>query len=260
MTKIPLMEAQHLAKSFAIEGGLLKRTLGYVHAVQDVSFSIAPGETMAIVGGSGCGKTTIAKMVASLLSPNQGRLLWEGVPLTTLSRVERARHIQMIFQDPFASLNPKLSVGVQLGEALRIATGVVDVRKRAAELLESVGIEPDALVHYPFQFSGGQRQRIAIARALAPGPALLIADEPLSALDVSVQAQILDLFTRLKKSLGLTILFITHDLVVASLQADRVIVLQDGRIVEEGPADETLRHPQHLYTRALLDAVPSVPV
>ncbi|HVO33766.1 MAG TPA: ATP-binding cassette domain-containing protein [Elusimicrobiota bacterium] len=260
-----LLEIQHLSKSFAIEGGIFRRTIGAVQAVQNVSFHIDPGETLALVGGSGCGKSTIAKLIAGLVIPDAGTLLWNGQSMMGWNRRERARHIQMIFQDPFASLNPKLSVGMQLEEGVKLGWGIAgpaheSPKTESIRLLEMAGLSADAMHHYPFQFSGGQRQRIAIARALALRPPLLIADEPLSALDVSVQAQILALFKELKASLNLTLLFITHDLVVASTQADRVVVLQDGRIVEEGQPDDALEHPRHPYTRALVEAVPPIPV
>jgi ABC-type glutathione transport system ATPase component len=268
-----------------------------VEAVKRVTFQIERGEVLSVVGGSGCGKSTLAKMIAGILDPDEGDILWEGRPLAGFSRQHRARLIQMVFQDPYASLNPKLSVGTQLREVLRMvdpppATAGDDVRGIAAgddvrgiaagddvrkgpsspsvpvgdpsfdpvvRLLESVGLSSDCLTHYPFQFSGGQRQRIAIARALAMNPQLLIADEPLSALDVTTQAQILDLLERLKGAQNLTLLFITHDLAVAAQVADRMIVLKDGEIVEEGPTSSVIRSPRHPYTQALLNAVPVMP-
>ena len=290
MTK--LLEIQQVSKRFPIEGGVFRTAVGFVQALQNVSLSIERGETLALVGGSGCGKSTLARIIAGLMVQDSGELLWEGTALSNLSRIDRARRIQMVFQDPYASLNPKLSIGTQLQEVLLssfrrkdvavtpVKTGAQsiekfwipafagmtalgfrrgDVKKRSVALLESVGLSSDALLHYPFQFSGGQRQRIAIARALAMGPQLLIADEPLSALDVTTQAQMLALFGQLKASLGLTLLFITHDLAVAEEFADRVVVLRDGWVVEDGPASVVLRTPQHPYTRALLDAIPKVP-
>jgi ABC-type glutathione transport system ATPase component len=222
----------------------------------DVSFALEKSEILAIVGGSGCGKSTLAKILTGLLSSDAGEILWEGRALTDFSRLERARKIQMIFQDPYASLNPKLTVGSQIREVLRLMGASSE---QAVTLLESVGLHADVLNHYPFQFSGGQRQRVAIARALAMNPELLVADEPLSALDVTTQAQILDLLTRLKASRNLTVLFITHDLAVASQVADRIIVLHEGAIVEEGTASAVLGSPRHPYTQALLNAVPATP-
>ena len=259
-----LLEIQNLSKTFAIEGGVFRRTVGEVRALRGVSLRIETGETLALVGGSGCGKSTLAKTIAGLLELDAGDVLWEGRPLSLCTRQERAHLIQMIFQDPYASLNPKLSVGTQLTEVVRLGSDPAvskgsDPGSRCTELLESVGLSADALSHYPFQFSGGQRQRIAIARALALQPRLLIADEPLSALDVTIQAQILALFKRLKSTFGLTFLFITHDLAVAANFADRIVVLKDGEVVEEGTPATTLVSPKHSYTQALLAAVPRVP-
>lgn len=272
-----LLEAQHVTKSFPIEGGLLRHVVGRVQALRDVSVEIREGEVLALVGGSGSGKSTLAKIIVGLLEVDEGALFWEGRPLKGLSPLERAHRIQMVFQDPFASLNPKLSVGTQLHEVVRIAqrpslTPTLSLEGRgqgrpqgeqrvrdAAELLESVGLSADALRHYPFQFSGGQRQRIAIARALAMSPRLLVADEPLSSLDVTTQAKMLELFRDLKRSYGLTILLITHDLAVAHEFAERVVVLQEGKVVEEGIAPIVLKTPKHPYTKALLEAVPKIP-
>jgi ABC-type glutathione transport system ATPase component len=294
-----LLEGRNLFKTFSVEGGVLRRRIGSVQALKNVSFQVQKGETLAVVGGSGCGKTTLAKLIAGLLPLDAGQLLWEGAPLENLSRLERAHRIQMVFQDPFASLNPKLSIGTQIAEVVRTTAVIAsepaselekhgergnlsrferlrlprpglpleklearprnDIHRQCIALMESVGLGEDALDHYPFQFSGGQRQRIAIARALAMRPALLIADEPLSALDVTVQAQMLELFRRLKSDYALTLLFITHDLAVVQDFADRVIVLHDGAVAEEGLARELLSRPQTPYTRALLEAVPRLP-
>jgi oligopeptide transport system ATP-binding protein len=251
------LEVKQLFKTFPIEEGLFRRKIGMVQALRDVSFTISTKETLAVVGGSGCGKSTLARIIAGLLTPDQGTLLWDGQPLDALSRLERAMRIQMIFQDPFASLNPKLSVGTQLAEVVRLAPE--SAPGRCAELLEAVGLPTDALNHYPFQFSGGQRQRFAIARALAMQPKLLIADEPLSALDVTIQAQILALLTKLKADYGLTILFITHDLAIVDSFADRVLVLQEGRVVEEAAPHALLQKPRHPYTKALVAAIPKIP-
>jgi ABC-type glutathione transport system ATPase component len=253
-----LLEIQHVSRRFPIEGGIFRTSVGFVQAIQDVSLSIEKGETLALVGGSGCGKSTLARMITGLIAADEGEVLWNGQRLAAFSPLERAHRIQMIFQDPYASLNPKLSVGTQLQEVVRLREKQ-SATSRCIELVNSVGLPADVLSHYPFQFSGGQRQRIAIARALAMKPELLIADEPLSALDVTTQAQMLTLFGQLKASLGLTLLFITHDLAVAEEFADRVVVLRDGQVVEEGPAAVVLRTPKHPYTLALLEAVPKVP-
>jgi ABC-type glutathione transport system ATPase component len=279
-----MLDIRHLFKSYPVEGGLLRRRVASVLALRDVSLTLNKSETLAIVGGSGCGKSTLARIIAGLLAPDSGEVLWEGTALSGLSRIDRARRIQMIFQDPYASLNPKLSVGTQLAEVVRLVSSPLvgedeggggskkarnppsqpsptrgeGVLKRCIELLNAVGLPADVLPHYPFQFSGGQRQHIAIARALAMEPELLIADEPLSALDVTTQARMLALFGQLKASLGLTLLFITHDLAVAEEFADRVVVLHDGQVVEEGPAAIVLRTPKRPYTLALLEAVPKV--
>ena len=260
----PLLEVRQLSKTFPIEGGVFRRRLGSVQALKNISFQIAPVETLALVGGSGSGKSTLARVVAGLLTADTGTLLWQGQSMEAWTRLERAHRIQMIFQDPFASLNPKLSVGTQLGEVVQLAAEStskvqkLNHREQCVQLLEAVGLSGEALGHYPFQFSGGQRQRIAIARALAMRPALLIADEPLSALDVTIQAHILKLLKTLKTMYSLTILFISHDLAVVDDFADRVVVLEEGSMVEEGPAGILLSKPQHPYTRALLDAVPRI--
>ncbi|OGR90165.1 MAG: hypothetical protein A2992_01405 [Elusimicrobia bacterium RIFCSPLOWO2_01_FULL_59_12] len=255
-----LLEGRGLSKAFPIEGGVFRHQVGSVQALRDVSFRISKGETLAVVGGSGCGKSTLARIISGLLPPDAGTLQWDGQSMAGWRRLDRARRIQMIFQDPFASLNPKLSIGTQLREVVRLAGATAaEERGRCEQLLKSVGLSGDALSHYPFQFSGGQRQRIAIARALAMKPALLIADEPLSALDVTIQAHILELLKELKKTYALTVLFISHDLAVVDSFADRVIVLQNGGVVEEGPVDTLLSCPRHAHTRALLDAVPRIP-
>ena len=270
-----LLEVRNVSKTFPIEGGVFRRRVGEVRALKEVSFDLNAGESLALVGGSGSGKSTLAKILSGLLRADAGALLWEGQPLESFSRRERACRIQMIFQDPYASLNPKLSVGTQLGEVVRLAQRerpsdkatqrssnlrtTQSLGRSVAELLEEVGLSADALSHYPFQFSGGQRQRIAIARALAMNPKLLIADEPLSSLDVTTQAQILDLFAQLGKSQRLTFLFITHDLAVANAFSDRIVVLKEGRVVEEGATRTVLGRPRDPYTQALLEAVPKIP-
>jgi peptide/nickel transport system ATP-binding protein len=250
-----LLDIKEVSKSFPIYSGVIRQTTGSVTALERVSLQVHRGEKLAIVGGSGCGKSTLAKVVCGLLRQDSGTVLWEGKSLDLLSRKERACRVQMVFQDPYASLNPKLSIGTQLEEVLRLSAS----GERPEALLESVGLSADLLTHYPFQFSGGQRQRIAIARALAIRPKLLIADEPLSALDVTTQAQILDLLRGLQKSLDLTLLLITHDLAVADTFADRIAVLQGGRVLEEGRTQDVLRSPRQAYTKALVAAVPKIP-
>ncbi len=252
-----MLDIQHVFKAFPVEGGVLRRVVGNVQALHDVSFRVDSESVVGLVGGSGSGKSTLAKIIAGLLDEDSGRILWDNRSLAKDSRVMRAQNIQMIFQDPYASLNPKLSIQTQLNEVLRCSPK--GSARTPSDLLQSVGLSTDMLSHYPFQFSGGQRQRVAIARALAMNPKLLIADEPLSALDVTTQAQILELFVQLRQSHHLTFLFITHDLAVARQFADRVVVLQDGQVVEEGAASVVLGNPHHAYTRALLDAVPRIP-
>ena len=234
------LEIQRISKRFPIEGGILRRAVGFVQALDQVSLSMDKGETVGIVGGSGCGKSTLARLIMGLITPDDGEVLWNGQSVAAFSPLERAKRVQMIFQDPYASLNPKLSIGTQLQDVVRL-TQTQNVESRCIELMDTIGLSADVLSHYPFQFSGGQRQRIAIARALAMKPELLIADEPLSSLDVTTQAQVLDLFGKLRTSYGLSFLFITHDLAVAYQFASRVIVLQEGRIVEEGVTTAVLR-------------------
>jgi len=250
---------------FPIRKGLLKRTVGYVKAVDDVSFSIRAGRTLALVGESGSGKTTVGKAVLQLLRNTariSGTAQLEGQPLETLNgealRTAR-RAAQIVFQDPFASLNPRMRVNEILEEgvaSLRPDVAPQERTERVAALLEKVGLRRDALTRYPHEFSGGQRQRLAIARALAVEPRLIVADEPTSALDVSVQAQILNLLKQLQQELGVAYLFITHNFGVVEYLAHDIAVMRDGKLVEAGPAEQLLSHPQHEYTRALLAAVP----
>jgi len=252
------LEIKDLKTHFPVEHGVIfRKRIGEVRAVDGVSLSLEQGEILGLVGESGCGKSTLGRTILQLIPPTSGTVVLAGKNLAALKggELREARaHFQMIFQDPYASLNPKLSIGTQLEEVLRGTE-----RKNPAELLAAVGLPLDTLSHYPFQFSGGQRQRIAIARALAMQPELLIADEPLSALDVTTQAQILELFNQLKKTYQLTFLFITHDLVVANAFSDRILVLKDGRKVEEGETRSLLENPKDPYTQALLAAVPRLP-
>jgi oligopeptide transport system ATP-binding protein len=246
---------------FPIRRGVLRRTVGAVRAVDGVSFDIRAGETLGLVGESGSGKSTTGRAILQLEPPTAGKVTFEGVELTTLApeALRRTRrHMQMIFQDPYASLNPRMSVGRALREPLDIH-GVGDARERGArvaELLERVGLSPDLSSRFPHEFSGGQRQRIGIARALATSPKLVVADEPISALDVSIQAQIVNLLGELKEQLGLTYLFIAHDLAMVRHISDRVAVMYLGRIVELADRDAVFERPLHPYTKALISAIP----
>ncbi|MEM6531925.1 MAG: oligopeptide/dipeptide ABC transporter ATP-binding protein [Myxococcota bacterium] len=252
------LEVRRLEKAFPVERGLFRRTVGSVHAVRDLTFSVGRGKTFAVVGESGCGKTTLARLILRLLEPDRGEIALGGEALTTLQgeALRRTRRrVQMVFQDPVSSLNPRLTVEQTLSGPMR-AHGISDHRARARALLEQVGLAPHHLGRYPHEFSGGQRQRIAIARAIAVGPELLVADEPVSALDVSIQAQILNLFLELQASMSLTYVFIAHDLSVVRHLANRVAVMYLGRIVEVGARDAIFDAPAHPYTRSLLSAVP----
>ncbi len=264
MNATPLLETRNLVKHFPVKGpGLFAATRGTVRAVDGVDLAVHPGETVALVGESGCGKTTVARAAALLQRPTTGSVRFAGRELTGLGK--RAlrplrRRIQMVFQDPFASLNPRLPVGAIIAEPL-VIHGIGDGaerRQRVARLARSVGLDPGDMDRYPHQFSGGQRQRIAIARALAPEPEMIIADEPVSALDVSIQSQVLNLLKDLQETHGLAFLFISHDLAVVRHFADRVAVMYLGRIVEEAPAEALFADPRHPYTRALIAAAPEI--
>jgi peptide/nickel transport system ATP-binding protein len=259
----PLLQVDDLRVHFPIRRGILQRTVGHVKAVDGISLELARGRTLALVGESGCGKTTVGKAILQLIKPTGGSAQLDGRELTGLSRGTLRplrRRMQMIFQDPFASLNPRLSVGEIIGEgmsALGVKSEQANKAGAIAVLLQQVGLDAAAATRYPHEFSGGQRQRIAIARALAVQPELIVCDEPTSALDVSVQAQILNLLKALQDDLGLAYLFITHNFAVVEYLAHEVAVMYLGRIVERGSVEEVLRSPQHPYTRALLSAVPS---
>ena len=254
MSDTPLLRIRGLTKHFGKPPAL-------VHAVEDVSFDIARGEVVGLVGESGSGKSTIGRLILRALDLTSGTVAFEGRQIGALSQREIRpfrRHMQMVFQDPFASLNPRLRVRDIIGEALDahgIAQGA-ERSRRIGELLEIVGLQADHAVRFPHEFSGGQRQRIGIARALAVEPALIVADEPVSALDVSVQAQVLNLLQDLRQRFGMAMLFISHDLDVIELMCDRIVVLYLGRVVESGPAEEVCRRPRHPYTQALLAASP----
>ena len=259
-----LLTVDHLKVYFPILGGIFRHQVGEVKAVDDVSFEIRRGETVGLVGESGSGKTTIGRAIIHLVQPTAGAIVYEGTDISQLKasafRSWRKR-IQIIFQDPYNSLNPRLSIFEIIGEALEIHFPEMprpDRRARVAELLEKVGLKRDHLDRYPHEFSGGQRQRIGIARALAVKPEFIVCDEPVSALDVSVQAQIVNLLQDLQEELGLTYLFIAHDLAVVEHISDFVLVMNQGKIVEAASAEAIYENPQHEYTRKLLSAVPSL--
>jgi peptide/nickel transport system ATP-binding protein len=257
-----LLEVEDLRKWFPVRHGLLiERTVDYVKAVDDVSFEINEGETLGLVGESGSGKSTTGYSVLQLLKPTGGSVQFMGKELTTMSRNdlrEMRREMQIVFQDPYSSLNPRMTVGNIVAEPLTVH-GVGTRRSREAsvrDLLETVGFNPDFTNRYPHEFSGGQRQRIGIARALALNPRLIVCDEPVSALDVSIQAQILNLLKDLQRDLGLAYLFVAHDLAVVRTMSDRIAVMNKGKLVEMGPAEQVYGDPQDEYTKALLAAVP----
>jgi peptide/nickel transport system ATP-binding protein/oligopeptide transport system ATP-binding protein len=255
----PLVEVEDLTKYFPVKQGVFARGTSVVHAVEHISFSIARGETLGIVGESGCGKSTTARLLVRLLNPTAGTIRFDGRDISKISQNKLRplrREMQIVFQDPYSSLNPRKSVGQIIAEPFTIHKTTKDVKTRVQELLSRVGLSPEHYNRYPHEFSGGQRQRIGIARALALQPKLIVCDEPVSALDVSVQAQILNLLKSLQDEFDLTYVFISHDLSVIRQVADRIAVMYLGRIVETGASEDIFDHPRHPYTAALLSAVP----
>ena len=256
-----LLEARHVKEWFPVRGGLLGRNTRYVKAVDDVSLTVRAGETLGVVGESGCGKSTLARVMLRLIEPTGGEVLFEGKNMTTANKAElrrMRRDIQIVFQDPYASLDPRQRVGDMLTEPLTIhglARGEA-AKRRVLELLELVGLPADSVRKFPHEFSGGQRQRLCIARALAVDPKLIVCDECVSALDVSIQAQIINLLMKLQRQLGIALVFVSHDLRVVRHISTNVAVMYLGRVVEYAPTEELFSNPAHPYTRALLSAVP----
>ncbi|GEM82130.1 ABC transporter ATP-binding protein [Meiothermus hypogaeus] len=262
-TTANLVEVTHLKKWFPIRGGILSRVVANVKAVNDVSFGVKKGEVLGLVGESGSGKTTVGRTILRLIEPTEGTISFQGQDITHIPKNQLRsyrRKMQIIFQDPFASLNPRMTVGDIIAEPLVIHNleGSAQARNdRVAELLQLVGLNPDHVRRYPHEFSGGQRQRIGIARALAVRPEFIVADEPVSALDVSIQAQVVNLLQDLKEQLGLTILFIAHDLAVVEYISDRIAVMYLGKVMELAPSRDLYLKPRHPYTEALLSAIPT---
>ena len=260
----PLLKVEHLKTWFPLKKGIFNRVYDHVKAVDDVSLDVYPGETLGLVGESGCGKTTLGRSILRLVEPSEGKIIFEGKDVMSLSGNdlrEYRKHAQIVFQDPYSSLNPKMRVGDAIAEPMSVHGLEPDAKRRrdkVCELLTEVGLKPEHYQRYPHEFSGGQRQRICIARALAVHPKLIICDESVSALDVSVQAQVLNLLNRLKKDFGFTYIFISHDLSVVRFMSDRILVMYNGRPVELGDADEIFNNPKNDYTKKLINAIPSV--
>ncbi len=261
--RTPLLQVKDLKKYYPVKGGIITHTVDYVKAVDGVSFTVMPGETLGLVGESGCGKSTVGRALVGLEKPTEGMILYKGRDLATLSKREMQKirtSLQMVFQDPYSSLNPRKHIYEILSQPMLyhgLATKDT-VEKEISKLLNMVGLPAGILSRYPHEFSGGQRQRIAIAKALSLKPEFIVCDEPVSALDVSVQAQILNLLKELQKELNLTLLFIGHGLGAVNYVSDRIAVMYQGKLVETGEAKEVFRHPRHPYTKTLLDAVLSV--
>lgn len=257
-----LIEVKNLKKYFPIKGGFLKRTIGHVKAVEDISFTIRRGETLGIVGESGCGKSTTGRTILNLLNKTDGEVYYKGKEIFNLPKEELSRlrtEMQIIFQDPYSSLNPRLTVSQIVGEALvqhRLAKKGKDVNNKVSNIIERCGLAPYHIRRYPHEFSGGQRQRIGIARALALNPEFIVCDEPVSALDVSIQSQVINLLMDLQEEMELTYLFISHDLSVVKHISDRIGVMYLGSLVELSPKEELYNSPLHPYTKALLSAIP----
>lgn len=257
-----ILKAENIIKHFPIHGGVFSKQIAAVKAVQSISFELKKGETLGLVGESGCGKSTLGRCLIKLIEPSGGRIYFKGDDITDAKGEklrELRRHMQIIFQDPYASLNPRMTIGSILEEPLIIHDlypNEVERLKRVRELIDLVGLRPEHLSRYPHEFSGGQRQRVGIARALAVNPELIICDEPVSALDVSIQAQVINLLMELQQKLGLTYVFIAHDLKVVEHVSTKVAVMYLGEIVEMAHADELYKNPQHPYTKALLSAIP----
>lgn len=261
MTTTPLLQAKDLSIHFPILGGIFRKEVGRVQAVSDVNLALNSGEAFGVVGESGCGKTTLGRLLVGLYAPTKGQIFYEGKDISLMSGSERkrmSRDIQIVFQDPYASLNPRKRIGDILNAPFEYHNmpGGQSRTNRVHELLDLVGLSQDSLLRYPHEFSGGQRQRIGIARALALNPKIVVLDEPLSALDVSIQSQVLNLLVSLQQRLGLTYVFISHDLSVVQYLCDTVSVMYLGKIVETAKTTELFASPQHPYTRSLLDSVP----
>jgi oligopeptide transport system ATP-binding protein len=256
----PILEGEHLVKEFPLRGGILSRRMGAVHAVSDVSLAVHPGETLGVVGESGCGKSTTARLLLALLKPTSGTVRFAGQDVATLTGPERKnlrRRLQIVFQDPYSSLDPRMTIGATLAEPLRVhGAWNSEGPDRIRQLLTSVGLAPEHARRFPHEFSGGQRQRVGIARAIAMDPSVVVLDEPVSALDVSIQAGILNLLTDLQRRLEMAYVFIAHDLSVVRHLADRVVVMYLGKVVETGTRDDVYLRPSHPYTQALLTAIP----